>query len=144
MAKIINFHDIYDRPWFEDTLSVIQELDAVVPCPEIEQLYHGKKTSEKSAHLTLDDGHISTYTLIYPALKKRGLTASIFVSPKIIQDQTNFWYFESGDYDKEKLRKCISEILQIESTKLNNLYPRAIMKNLTLDQNWKIIYYYRQ
>ena len=144
MAKIINFHDIYDRQWFEETLDVIQELYEIVPFSEIEQFYQGKKTSKNIAHLTVDDGHISTYTLIYPVLKERNLTASIFVSPKIIEGQTNFWYFESGDYDKEKLRKCISDILQIDSTKLNNLYPRSIMKNLQLDQNWKIIDLYRK
>ena len=39
MAKIINFHDIYDRQWFEETLDVIQELYEVVPFSEIEKFY---------------------------------------------------------------------------------------------------------
>lgn len=144
MAKIINFHDIYDKQWFEDTLDVIQELYEIVPFSEIEQFYEGKKTSKKIAHLTVDDGHISTYTLIYPVLKERNLTASIFVSPKIIEEQSNFWYFESGDYDKEKLRSCVAEILKIDCNKLKDLYPRSVMKTLSLQQNWDIIKHYQE
>ncbi len=143
MAKIINFHDIYDRKWFEETIDVIQELYEIVPFSEIQNFYQGKSTTKKVAHLTVDDGHISTHSIIYPVLKERNLTASIFVSPKIIQDNTNFWYFECGDYDKEKLRLCISEVLEIEVQKLKDFYPRSIMKTLKLDQNWSIINLYQ-
>lgn len=144
MAKIINFHDIYDPKWFEDTLDVIQELYEVVPFSEIEKFYQGKNTAKNIAHLTVDDGHISTYSVIYPALKKRNLTASIFVSPKIIEEKTNFWYFESGDYDQEKLRFCIAKILAISTEKIKYFYPRSVMKLLTLEQNWEIIRLYQE
>lgn len=144
MAKIINFHDIYDRKWFEDTLDVIQDQYEVVPFGEIKNFYKGKVKSNDISHLTVDDGHISTYSLIYPVLKERGLTASIFVSPKIIEEQINFWYFESGDYNKEKLRICISEVLEIPIEKLKEVYPRSLMKVLRLDQNREIIKLYQQ
>lgn len=144
MAKIINFHDIYDRKWFEDTLDVIQDQYEVVPFGEIKNFYKGKVKSNNISHLTVDDGHISTYSLIYPVLKERGLTASIFVSPKIIEEQINFWYFESGDYDKDKLRICIGEVLEIPIEKLKEVYPRSLMKVLRLDQNWEIIKLYQQ
>jgi len=144
MTKLINFHDIYDRKWFEDTLDVIQDLYEVVPFSEIRDFYKGKTKAKKAVHLTIDDGHISTYSLIYPVLKERNLTASIFVSPKIIEEKTNFWYFESGDYDKEKLRWCIAEILGIPEEKLTEFYPRSVMKTITLEQNWKIINLYRE
>lgn len=143
MPKIINFHDIYDKQWFEDTLDVIQDLYEIVPFAEIERFYQGKSKGKNQVHLTVDDGHISTYSLIYPALKARNLTASIFVSPKIIQEQTNFWYFESGDYDKEKLRVCIAQVLGIPNEKFQNLYPRSVMKTLTLAQNGAIIALYQ-
>lgn len=144
MAKLINFHDIYDRKWFDDTLDVIQELYEVVSFSEIQDFYKGKIKSKNIVHLTVDDGHISTYSLIYSVLKERNLTASIFVSPKVIEEQTNFWYFESGDYDKDKLRLCIAEILEIPVEKLNGFYPRSVMKILTLEQNWKIIKLYQK
>lgn len=144
MPRIINFHDIYDRQWFEDTLDVIQEKFEIVPFSEIKDFFKGKPTAKNTVHLTVDDGHISTYTLIYPVLKERGLTASIFVSPKVIRDRTNFWSLESADYDKQKLRECISEVLNLKIEKLNGLYPRTVMKTLQLDQNWEIIERYRQ
>lgn len=144
MAKIINFHDIYDKKWFEDTLDVIQDLYEVVPISTIRDFYQGKVKSKKIVHLTVDDGHISTYSLIYPVLKERNLTASIFVSPEIIEKQTNFWYFESGDYDRDQLRICIAETLDVPVEKLKAFYPRSLMKTLKLEQNWEIIRLYQE
>lgn len=144
MPKIINFHEIHDKDWFEETLDVIQDLYEVVPFYEIQNFYNGKVKTKNIAHLTVDDGHISTYSIIYPVLKKRGLTASIFVSPKIIEEESNFWFSESCDYDKEKLIFCIGEILNIKPENLMGIYPRSLMKLLRLDQIWKIIRLYQK
>ncbi|QCX53424.1 polysaccharide deacetylase family protein [Elizabethkingia sp. JS20170427COW] len=144
MAKIINFHDIASPQWFEDTLDVIQELYEVVPFSEVQRFYQGKSKSKNIAHLTVDDGHFSTYTIIYPALKKRDLSASIFVSPKIITEQSNFWYEESGDYEADQLKTCISEVLNVSVDRLKDFYPRSVMKTLTLEQNWEIIRLYQK
>ncbi|MDD3458116.1 MAG: polysaccharide deacetylase family protein [Weeksellaceae bacterium] len=144
MPRIINFHDIYDDQWFENTLDVISEKFRIVPFSEIIKYYDGGKIPKNSVHLTIDDGHISTYSLIYPVLKRRGLNASIFVSPKIIRDRTNFWYFESAEFDKQQLKVCIAEVLNIELIKLDGLFPRSVMKTLSLNQNEEIIALYRQ
>lgn len=144
MAKIINFHDIYDRKWFSDTIEVIQSMYEIVPFSEIQKFYKGQKIAKNAVHLTVDDGHISTYTIIYPILKELGLAASIFVSPKIIEEKTNFWYFESGDYQKDQLKICIAEVLQIPIEKLENFHARSIMKQLRLEDNWKIIHLYQE
>jgi len=143
MPKIINFHDIYDPQWFRDTIEVIQESYEIVPFFRIKDFYSGKKINPKSVHLTVDDGHISTYTIIYPILKEFGLTASIFVSPKIIKEQTNFWYAECSDYNQKKLKTCIAEVLEISEEKLINFYPISIMKTLPLETIWKIITTYQ-
>lgn len=144
MPKIINFHDIYNQKWFENTMDVIQELYEVVPFEEIKNFYKGKIKSKNIAHITVDDGHYSTYSIIYPILKERGLTASIFVSPKIIETNSNFWYYESGDYEKEKLNLCIAEILKLNSENLKDIYPRSLMKLLSVEQNWDVIKLYQE
>lgn len=143
MPKIINFHDIYDPRWFRDTIEVILESYEVVPFSTIKDFYNGKNVNENAVHLTVDDGHISTYTIIYPILKELGLTASIFVSPKIIKEQTNFWYAECSDYDQEKLKSCIAKVLEIPEDKLTHFYPVSVMKTLSLETNWKIIKSYQ-
>lgn len=144
MAKIINFHDIYDPKWFENTIEVISKNYKIVPFTEIQNFYKGKSKSKNIAHLTVDDGHISTYTIIYPLLKKLALTASIFVSPKIIKERTNFWYFESADYEPNQLKTCIAKILNIDTEKLADFYVRSVMKTLTLKQNREIIELYQK
>lgn len=144
MPKIINFHDIADPQWFEDCLEVITSMYKVVLLSEIKEFYNGKKVDPKSAHLTVDDGHISTYTIIYPLLKKYNLSASIFVSPKIIVNQDNFWYQECGDYEDAKLKVSISAITGIPIEKLNPFYAHSILKTFTNEQNWKIIKHYQE
>ncbi len=144
MAKIINFHDIYHEQWFLNTLEVIGESYEIVPFSEIQKFYQGKIKAKNIVHLTVDDGHISTYTLIYKVLKEKNLTASIFVSPKIITEQSNFWYQESADYETEKLKNCIAEVLGILPEKLIGFYPRSVMKTLKLEQNWEIIKLYQE
>lgn len=143
MPKIINFHDIYDPQWFRDTIEVILESYEIVPFSTIKDFYNGKKINSKTVHLTVDDGHISTYSIIYPILKELGLSASIFVSPKIIKEQTNFWYAECGDYDQDKLKEAIAEILSIPTKDLADFYAISIMKTLPLETNWKIIKAYQ-
>ena len=143
MAKIINFHDIYDEKWFSDTIEVIQEQYEIVPFSEIRKFYRGEIKSKNIAHITVDDGHISTYTIIYPQLKKLGLSASIFVSPLITTQETNFWYYECGDYNGDQLKECIAETIGVNPEKLKHFYVRSIMKNLTLAQNWEIIRKYQ-
>lgn len=143
MPKIINFHDIYDPQWFRDTIEVILESYEIVPFSTIKDFYNGEKINSKAVHLTVDDGHISTYSIIYPILKELGLSASIFVSPKIIKEQTNFWYAECGDYDPEKLKDCIADVLTITRDKLADFYPISLMKTLPLETNWKIINTYQ-
>lgn len=144
MPRIINFHDIYDPQWFEDTLDVILERYEIVPFSEIRKFYEGKISAGNIAHLTIDDGHISTYSLIYPILRRRRLSASIFVSPKTARERINFWYLESADYDKTELSHCIAEVLNLEAGKLNGLYPRSVMKTLSLEQNLRILSLYRE
>lgn len=143
MPKIINFHDIYDPQWFQDTIEVILESYEIVPFSTIKDFYNGEKINAKAVHLTVDDGHISTYSIIYPILKEFGLSASIFVSPKIIKEQTNFWYAECSDYDQDKLKEAIAEILSIPTKDLVNFYAISIMKTLPLETNWKIIKVYQ-
>ena len=143
MAKIINFHDIDDEKWFSDTIEVIQEQYEIVPFSEIRKFYRGEIKSKNIAHITVDDGHISTYTIIYPQLKKLGLSASIFVSPLITTQETNFWYYECGDYNGDQLKECIAETIGVNPEKLKHFYVRSIMKNLTLAQNWEIIRKYQ-
>lgn len=143
MAKIINFHEIKDPKWFEDTLEVICSRYQIVPWSGIRNFYSGKSTTRNIAHITIDDGHISTYTIIYPILKKLGLQASIFISPKITLEHTNFWFTELKDYDQEKLKNAIATILKIPEAQLDGLYLNSIFKTITVEQVWEIIHLYQ-
>lgn len=89
---ILNFHAISNQEWFEGILKIVNRLYNIVSYNEVEAYYYENKKFKNSCHITFDDGHISFYEKIYPLLKKYNIPVSIFVSPKVIKEQKNFWF----------------------------------------------------
>lgn len=141
--KIVNFHEIDNPKWFESAIDVLQKNYEIVPFSEIESYYTGKNTGKNQVHITVDDGHFSTYSIIYKLLKERNLSASIFVSPKIISERTNFWYEEIKNYNDDLLKSSIAFILGKEKKELENFYSHSILKTLNIKTIWDIIHHYR-
>jgi len=52
------------------------------------------KKKKGFCHITFDDGDKTFYTVAYPILKKHNVPATLFVSPKIVVKQENFWFQE--------------------------------------------------
>jgi peptidoglycan/xylan/chitin deacetylase (PgdA/CDA1 family) len=43
-------------------------------------------------HITFDDGHRSFFENAYPVLYELQIPATLFVSPKVIEEETNYWF----------------------------------------------------
>ena len=143
MYKVINFHDIRSVNWFEQTLNILKNKFNLVDIKEIENFYYNGKTLKNSCHLTIDDGDKTFYDIIYPVLKKMNIPATLFVSPKICADLSNFWFQEIRVMDPDKMKKIISEDYKID---LNILQPYSIFvifKNLKISQIWALIGRYK-
>ena len=138
---ILNFHAIKDPKWFEHILKIIQRLYHPVSYEDIENYYRNGKTLKHACHITFDDGHISFYETVFPLLKQYNIPASIFVSPKVITERTNFWFQEISDYDFNVLNKLVNKRLVITD---DDSPVKVKLKSLQIKEIWEIIYAYQE
>lgn len=142
MAKIINFHEIRDPKWFEETLITLKKMYPVGTLQDVENFYNGEQ--KNFFHITVDDGDLSNYHTIYPCLKKLGLTATIFVSPYIAKTGKNFWFQEIEGYNDDFLRQIIADKFSIDKKLLEQFYVGSILKNMRLNDIEEIISIYQK
>lgn len=135
---IVNFHAIKDPDWFEKVLNLLSRLYNIVPFESIYEFYYCGKELKNSCHITFDDGDSSFYKIVFPFLKKKRIPASIFVSPKVIIEQTNFWFQEIHDYDNYILRKLINRNNKNKVID-DNISIYTFLKQLKLEEIWEII-----
>lgn len=138
---ILNFHAIKDPKWFEHILKIIQRLYHPVSYEDIENYYRNGKTLKHACHITFDDGHISFYETVFPLLKQYNIPASIFVSPKVITERTNFWFQEISDYDFNILNELVNKQLGITD---DDSPVKAKLKSLQIKEIWEIISAYQE
>ena len=143
MNKVINFHDVRSIVWFEKTLNILKNKFNLVSIKDIEDFYYNGKTLKNSCHLTIDDGDKTFYNIIYPVLKKMNIPATLFVSPKICTDLSNFWFQEIRVMDPDKMKKIISEDYKIDLTMLQPYSIFVILKNMKINQIWALIGRYK-
>ncbi len=139
--KIINFHDVYDKDWFEKTILIIKKKYQIVGPKQIEEYVNNKIKLSNSCLITVDDGDRTFYDVIFPILLKHQIPAILFVSPKIIINNENFWFQEIRDFDKANLSKIISNYYNAD---LSNYFYLAILKNSKIEDVLKIIIAYKQ
>lgn len=137
--KIINFHDVRNVIWFENTVNILSSKFDLVSIKDIEDFYYNGKSLKNSCLLTIDDGDKTFYNIIYPVLKKMNIPATLFVSPKICSELSNFWFQEIRVVDQEKMRKIISEHYQIDQKMLQPYSITVILKNMKISQIWNVI-----
>ena len=142
--KIITFHEVKDAVWFETVVKYLKNKYNIITAKRLYEFYHSHKPLENACLITVDDGHISSYDVIYPILKKYNVPAIFFVSPEIAKRENaiNFWFQEIRDYDKKKLWN----IIKTHSNKQDNPEKDHIdlIKNETIDNIWKIISKYQE
>jgi peptidoglycan/xylan/chitin deacetylase (PgdA/CDA1 family) len=144
MNRIINFHDAHDKSWIERILLHLSKKYSVISIAHLEKYLKGEKVAGRFCLITIDDGDLSFYEVVYPLLKKYNLPATLFVSPKVIMDGSNYWFQDISSFDPEKLKRTIADYLEIESSVLRHYNIMHVLKNLKIDQIKEIIGLYRR
>jgi len=143
MNKVINFHDVYDGDWFEETICYLKDKYNIISPADIIAFYHNGKSLKNSCLITVDDGDETFYKIMYPILKKHNIPAILFVSPLIIlRKASNFWFQEIRNCERKNLIKyTISKINYIENEKDD--YKHNFFSQIRIDDLWKIINDYK-
>ena len=147
MGKVINFHKVSNAQWFEDVVCLLKRHYTMIHAQQLLDYYHHHKPlPRKSCLVTVDDGDLSSYTIIYPVLKKHQVPAVFFVSPeKLLRNgkHRNFWFQEARHCkDADALmdevhagRQTIDEIWQlIDTYKAAHSVEDLTDQNMTLEQ----------
>ena len=129
---IINFHAIDDQKWIDSTFNLLKNNYQLVSLQDIKQYYYSKVKLSNSCHITFDDGDYSFYKNVYPLIIKHRIPVSIYVSPEVIKNRTNFWFQEIRGYDQQMLRHIISEIFHDKTFRELQIPIIAIFKSISL------------
>lgn len=91
-------------------------------------------------HITFDDGHISFYQNAYPVLKDLGITATLFISPKVITSEKNYWFQRIKNFDKENFQRFFLKQVQDKfNSPIYNFSIQSILKSLPIQMILHII-----
>lgn len=145
MNRVINFHDVYDKVWFEQTLLILKRKYNIVDIKEVDNYFHKKRNLKNACLITVDDGDKTFYDVIFPILKKHKVPAVLFVSPEIILKDKNFWFQKIKNFDQDKLKYIISDYSNVDIKIFKGYSIECILKNYQIkDINSIILNYQNQ
>lgn len=91
--RIIGFHGVPDRRSFEGLLDWVGDHFRFVSGAEVARAWQtGHRLPDRSVWLTFDDGRPDVVTNALPALLARGIPATMFVCPGIVESRQPFWW----------------------------------------------------
>ena len=147
MGKIVNFHKVTDIKWFDDVVCMLSRVYSIISGDQLIDLYYkGTPLPRRSCLITVDDGDLTSYNIIYPILKKHMIPAIFFVSPeKLLRngEHRNFWFQEARHCNDGGLlmnqvhssKMTINEIwTRINDYKRGNGIGELKDQNMTLEQ----------
>jgi len=141
---VILFHQIHSKDWFRRTLMSIQKYYSIIPIMDVDAYYHKGNKFNRSCHITFDDGHRTLYENAFPVLKELNIPATVFVSPRIIKDGSNYWFQEMSHIRSQLDNKTILEMifseLDINNEKLNDFMFGSLLKSMKLKDIMKVIH----
>ena len=143
MNKILNFHFVNDSNWFERVVYLLKSKYELVNIERINEFYQGNTQLKNACHITVDDGDISFYDIIYPVLKKHKVPATLFVSPKICSEKTNYWFQEIEGCDPVILKQIVANKVGVSTDSLSKFSMESILKSFTIAEIHAIINHYQ-
>ena len=144
MNKILNFHQVNDGAWFERIVCYLKSKYKFIPIEILYEFYKGRVDLKNVCHITIDDGDKAFYNVIFPVLKKHNIPASIYVSPKICIEETNYWFQEINGYNQMELKRTIADMTGISLKYLIRYDSECILKTMTINQIIETIERYRK
>lgn len=105
---ILMYHDIVSEEdqrahWFNSDIPSTTQMEALIVALKqhyriisvedaIIEIRETGAVQTKSVAITFDDGYVSTYKLLYPLLKKHGVTATIYLPTDWIDGKIDLWW----------------------------------------------------
>lgn len=139
MNRTLNFHQVKNGRWFDNVICWLKSRYTVTSADFLEGK-SGKSVPGNTCQLTFDDGDISFYDIILPVLRKHKIPATLFVSPKICRDRSNYWFQEINAFDRFGLKKAISSITGIPLASLVKVSAESVLKSMPVHSITEVIH----
>jgi peptidoglycan/xylan/chitin deacetylase (PgdA/CDA1 family) len=144
MTSVLLFHAVTDRTWFDDIIAWLKRRYTVLSLDSLSGLCAGTKEAGDGCHITVDDGDRSFYDVMFPVLRKHGVPASLFVSPKICVEERNFWFQEIEGYSRSSLTHVAADVLRVPVRILEGSRPESILKTMSARQTAEVLRRYQE
>jgi len=144
MNKVVNFHLVNNGAWFENIVCYLKSRYVIITSEALYEFYQSSFDLRNSCVITIDDGDKAFYDVIFPVLRKHKISVSIFVSPKICIEESNYWFQEISGYNQLELKQIISDISNVPLKSLLKYNSESILKTLGINQINEIIKRYRK
>lgn len=140
---VLTFHTVTSKDWIRNTLKTIKRIYRFISVSDIEAYYYNNEEYNNCCHICFDDGDISFYKNAYPVLKKMNIPATLFVSPKVVSDGTNYWFQELsyiiGHLDIRLVKEAICEILNCNYRRIEKCMVSSMFNCMRLSDILRVI-----
>ena len=89
---VVPFHEVPSRDWFVNALQIIGRFYRFVSLADVQSYFLEGTRFDGCCHVTFDDGHSSFYRDAFPILQRLRIPATVFVSPKVVAQRSNYWF----------------------------------------------------
>jgi peptidoglycan/xylan/chitin deacetylase (PgdA/CDA1 family) len=141
---ILLFHSISSKNIFRNTLNSIKKIYNFVSLEEIELYFYENMNLKNCCHICFDDGTKSIYDKAFPILKEMKIPASLFVSPKMINEESNYWFQELNDIQNQlnssEIKKTISEFFQCEYNQIKTYSVLNLFRSMKIKDILQILH----
>lgn len=141
--SIFNFHTFPSQTWTEQTLLILKQYFHLVDHQNIKDYFYEEKVLKNACHITIDDGDLSVLNNLFPVIVKHQIPISIFVSPKITVNQTNFWFQEVNELNPRIFFDFVSNKLSLNSNFENKSQLLSIIKSLEVKNILDLIHQFK-
>ncbi|MBQ8530832.1 MAG: polysaccharide deacetylase family protein [Parabacteroides sp.] len=138
MNFVFYLHDEKSSENIERRLLWFKKHYNLVSSQEIYSYYYEGLKLYNSCHLTIDDGWLSTYQVVFPLLKKHKIPVTIFVSPEVCLNKLNFWYYDIKKFSENDFKQYL--VCEGYFKEGVEKYPlELILKELEIDEVYSCI-----
>lgn len=136
-------HDEKSQIDFEKKLLWIKRRYNLVSINELRKHIYEGMPLKNACMLSVDDGWLSTYEVIYPVMKKHNVPFTIFVSPHVLETEMNFWYYTMRLCDENVLRQKLVDKGYYTSGALKYSFE-MLVKEIPIDDLYSILREYKE
>ena len=139
MNFVYYYHDVSSGAEFEKTIRTITRKYKIVSARELYDYLCGKTSLKNSCVFTIDDGWLSTYKYVFPVIKKFNIPITIFVSPKMVKEAGNFWYYLFDYCNQNRVKDALFND-NIITEELKSFPLKSILKELEVETIYKYLH----